>query len=147
MQKEPFTIGDMTILNDIVAINKEIVGFLRQRAQHNFAYNETMNIIKKIKAGKIKEINMPSIGNLFIPVKANDKDFNKILREKRDQFKNSLNGIDGQIQHREDQLNELVKKAFLMFDGYIKNNKLKLPNIKEPKPHIEQPSVMEAKKK
>ena len=147
MQKEPFTIGDMTMLNDIVAINKEIIGFLRQRAQHNFAYQETLNIIKKIKSGKIKDVKMPTIGNLLITVKATDKDFNKVLREKRDQFKNSLNGIDGQIQHREDQLNELVIKLYFTFSDYIERTKLKIPNRKEAMPHIEQPSVMEVKKK
>lgn len=113
-EKKEFNLDLLTIkqskdIKDLVELDKELKALITQYDQQNAVIDSINQIIKEIKSGNINEIHEIIGGTLVLPTKDMKKVTDELVK-KRENIKDAKIGIKGQVEHREDHLNELYSK-------------------------------------
>jgi len=145
MSVDTYSIKTIDILKQMIKTNNEVNAFLVEKNQYDQVLKEIDNIIKGIKSGELKTIYMPSVGNILKPVKSSNKDVMKMYLENKEKYETAIKGIEGQMSHRKDLLNELSIKCYRSIMGFINENGLKIPREFTKKPD-EMPTAHKEKK-
>ena len=131
MSANPLSVEQVRRVEEMLTLNKEVVGFHNQLTQHKNALNMIRDLRKRIKNKQVTRVNMPHVGNISIPISAKDKTFQADLNNKEKQLDTAVRGIVGQIQHRTDYFNETTMKVFRTLGNYLIKNQLPLPSFEE----------------
>ncbi len=107
--------------------NQEILQLKEQLHQFKLAVTECEKVKEDIKNKVIMKVLMPTIGNNFIQINAQNEKYIKMLDERKKQFETSMKGVKEQIVHREDLLNESLLKFYIYLKKYIKAQGLSVP--------------------
>jgi len=114
---------------NMLKTNEELIKLKQQLQQFIMANKEIERLQKDIKNKKITKVLVPTLGGNFIQVNPNSKQYKEMLAEKSRQFNNSIKGIEGQIEHREDYLHENMLRAFSAIGKHLKEHGLELPDL------------------
>ena len=99
-----------SILEELLGINKHIVGLVSQRDRHNIALKEVDKLIKKLKSSKNKKVSRIVGGNIIDEV--DSKEAIHFLQERKREIEIGMKGLDEQIMHREDGLESAIIRAY-----------------------------------
>lgn len=133
LRDRPLSVEGLRFVEELLAANKELTGFIQQRFQNEFAKREILDKLKEIKDKKIKKVLFPSVGGTLIPRPVTDPIVLKLYNEKLSQFDNAITGINGQMQHRLDNYNEIAIKVYKALQKWLLDNGFELPVLKTEK--------------
>jgi len=127
----PLTIYNRKIIEQLLKLDNDLIGFLKQKYQHEAINKEIDKLIIDSKNRKIKTIFVPSLGNppLYVRKDAGDEEFKKLLKQRKEQFETALKGIKGQITHRVESFDETAMKAYRQLGTYLIKKGFILPEI------------------
>lgn len=114
-------------LERVKALNEKILQLQQQQHQFKMAIVECDQVKDDIKKGGITKVLVPTIGNNFIQINPKNEKYSKMLSERAKQFDNSLKGINEQLNHNSDLLNEAVLRLYKMLNEHIKSHGLEVP--------------------
>jgi len=139
-EKDAFSVEQINHIQDLIKLNKEMLGFYDQLTKFEMALKELESIEKDVKDKRITKVFMPSLGNMQVQINPNSKKFKKWSEERKRQFTNSIEGIKGQIRHRQDYMNESAMWIFRTLGGYLLEHDLDLPikKLEERKKQLEE---------
>jgi hypothetical protein len=126
------SIGAIEDINAMMKFNDEIVKFQQQLQQFQMAYNEAKRIKEDIKNKKITKILVPTLGNNLVQINPSGEEYQRMINENMKQFDNSIQGIEGQIMHREDGFYESMMRVYKHIGNHLVYRGLELPEIKKP---------------
>ena len=104
-------------ISNMLGMNKDIEGARQQKQRYEIALKEISNLIKQLKSNRNMKMQKLLGGNLMIPV--DNKEAIKDLQDRKKQIDISLNGIEEQIKHREDNLMESYHKVYVGLKGLL----------------------------
>lgn len=126
-EKDIFSVPTLTKFEDMLKLNKEITAMYKQYQQFEFASKELENIMGDVKNKKITKVFMPTVGNMQIQVNPVHQKFKNFIADKQRQLENGMKGIEGQLVHRQDAMNQEAMFAFKYLAGYLLNHDFDLP--------------------
>jgi len=107
--------------------NEELLKLRQQQHQFKMAIVECEKVLEDIHNKVITKVLIPTVGNNFIQINANNEKYKNMIKERMKQFDTSMKGIDGQITRREDAMNESLLKLHRFIGKYIKEQGLEVP--------------------
>lgn len=126
-----FKVRHMNNLEEMIKTQNELAGFLQQKNKFENAMKELKSQKKDIFNKKVKQIFMPTIIGNFVRVDCNDNRWKDFFKEKEEQLENSIKGIEEQIRHRQEVVNENVNRAIKWFYEYLDMQGLPIPEYKK----------------
>lgn len=126
MQKDVLSINEVNLLKEIETVDKEVKAFMQQKQNHKNGINELNETMKEAKNKKITKIQLPSVGGMLKTYSGDDKKVLDLIKKNVENMENAVKGIDGQITHRVDGLNEAVVKLTSAFLSRIIDSGIEL---------------------
>ena len=115
MQKGTLLINEINITNEIIKVDKELKALIQQKTQHVAGIKELNDTIKECKDKVVLKVNIPSVGGMSKVYRSDNKKILGLMQKNIVNMETAVKGIDGQITHFIDALNENVMKATYMF--------------------------------
>lgn len=126
-------IGWVQTMQEMMNINDELTKFRQQLSQFEMAIKEIDKMQLDIKEKRITKVLVPTLGNNFVQVNPNNDHYQKLVKDKKRQFENSIGGIKGQIEHREDHLHEMMIRTYNLLGKYLVDRGFELQTHEKPK--------------
>ena len=111
MSGKPIKVETVKGIETMMKLNNDIIAMLTQINKFKMATKEAEKNIKEAKDKKTKYVFRPSLGGTFIRVSGNDPEYMKFLEATKTQLDNQIKGVEGQLSHRQEGMNEELLKT------------------------------------
>jgi len=104
-------------IQEIVKLNADVLAARQQLQQHTKAIEEITQLVKTLNTNRNRKLQKVVGGNLIVEI--DNKISRKELMDRKEQVQVSIKGIEEQIKHREDNLQEAKSKIYRNLAGFI----------------------------